>query len=58
MAKVRGWEIEPSWIVPSYGILQAMCASIRAFTQPGDGIIVQQPVYLLMPAPSPTAVGN
>lgn len=43
----RGWEIEPSWIVPSYGILQAMCASIRAFTQPGDGIIVQQPVYLL-----------
>ena len=43
MAKVRGWEIEPSWIVPSYGILQA----IRAFTQPGDGIIVQQPVYLL-----------
>ena len=47
MAKVRGWEIEPSWIVPSYGILQAMCASIRAFTQPGDGIIVQQPVYLL-----------
>ena len=22
-------------------------ASIRAFTQPGDGIIVQQPVYLL-----------
>ena len=29
------------------GILQAMCASIRAFTQPGDGIIVQQPVYLL-----------
>ena len=24
-----------------------MCASIRAFTQPGDGIIVQRPVYLL-----------
>lgn len=47
MASVRNWEISPSWIVPSYGILQGMCAAIRAFTQPGDGIIVQQPVYLL-----------
>lgn len=30
-----------------YGILQAMCTSIRAFTDPGDGIIIQPPVYLL-----------
>ena len=33
--------------MPSYGILQAMCTSIRAFTDPGDGIIIQPPVYLL-----------
>ena len=45
MAKVRGWEIEPSWIVPSYGILQAMCASIRAFTQPGGKVLMQTPIY-------------
>ena len=47
MARIRNWSIQPEWIVPSYGILQGMCASIRAFTQPGDGVIVQQPVYLL-----------
>jgi cystathionine beta-lyase len=47
MDKVRDWKVEKEWIVPSYGILQAMCASIRAFTKPGDGIIVQQPVYFL-----------
>ncbi len=47
MRDVRSWEVAPEWIVPSYGILQAMCACIRAFTEPGDGIIVQQPVYLL-----------
>lgn len=47
MARIRDWSIQPEWIVPSYGILQGMCAAIRAFTQPGDGIIVQQPVYLL-----------
>lgn len=47
MSEIRHWKIQKEWIVPSYGILQAMCASIRAFTNPGDGIIVQQPVYLL-----------
>lgn len=47
MREIRGWEIDPDWIVPSYGILQGMSACIRAFTQPDDGIIVQQPVYLL-----------
>ena len=47
MQTIRGWEIKPEWIVPSYGTLQGICACIRAFTLPGDGIIVQQPVYLL-----------
>lgn len=47
MAAVRGWSIERDWIVPSYGTLQAMSAAIRAFTQPGDAVILQPPVYVL-----------
>lgn len=47
MKQVRHWNIEKDWIVPSYGTLQAICATIRAFTSPGDGIILQQPVYFL-----------
>lgn len=47
MKTMRGWDIDCQWIVPSYGILQGICACIRAFTQPAGGIIVQQPVYLL-----------
>ncbi|HNW85388.1 MAG TPA: aminotransferase class I/II-fold pyridoxal phosphate-dependent enzyme [Candidatus Limiplasma sp.] len=47
MLQARGWKVEREWIVPSYGTLQAMCAAIRAFTEPGDGIIVQPPVYVL-----------
>ena len=47
MHTVRGWDVAREWIVPSYGILQGISACIRAFTRPGDGIIVQQPVYLL-----------
>lgn len=47
MKKVRNYEIEKEWIVPSYGTLQAISASIRAFTNEQDGIIVQPPVYVL-----------
>ena len=47
MRNVRHWNVDAEWIAPSYGILQAICACIRAFTEVGDGIIVQQPVYLL-----------
>ena len=47
MRTIRGWDIHRDWIVPSYGILQGISACMRAFTHPGDGVIVQQPVYLL-----------
>ena len=54
MDRIRGWQIQKEWIVPTYGTLQGMCAAIRAFTEPGDGVIVQQPVYLLYAR----AIGN
>ena len=47
MQEVRGWNIEREWIVPSYGTLQAISAAIRAFTRPGDGVILQSPAYVL-----------
>lgn len=47
MQDVRGWAVSPDWIVPSYGTLHAMSTAIRAFTDPGDGVIVQPPVYVL-----------
>ena len=47
MRNVRSWQIENEWIVPSYGTLQGMCAAIRAFSESGDGVIVQPPVYVL-----------
>lgn len=43
----RGWEVKPEWVVPSYGTMQTICTAIRAFTDEGDGIIVQPPVYVL-----------
>ena len=39
------WHIEPDWIVPTAGIVPALFNAVRAFTKPGDGIIVLTPVY-------------
>ncbi len=39
------WQIENNWIVPVGGIVPAMCTAIEVLTEPGDGVIVQPPVY-------------
>ena len=39
------WTIESSWIVPTGGIVPAMCTAIEVLTEPGAGVIVQPPVY-------------
>lgn len=39
------WEIEQEWIVPCYGVVPSLNFIISAFTQEGDGIIIQTPIY-------------
>jgi len=45
MKDVRKWDISKDWIVPTYGIIQALNCTIRAFTEPGDKVIIQNPTY-------------
>lgn len=45
MQKRYGWRIEPEWIVFTPGVVPALNAAIRAFTHPGDEVIIQDPVY-------------
>lgn len=40
-----GWEIQRSWLVTTPGVVFAIAIAIRAFTQKGDAILIQQPVY-------------
>ncbi len=42
-----GWKIGKKWTVPSPGVVPAICTAIRAFTEPGDGVVYQPPVYQL-----------
>lgn len=39
------WKIEKEWIVPCYGVVPSLNFIISAFSQEGDGIIVQTPIY-------------
>jgi cystathionine beta-lyase len=41
----HGWEVKKDEIVFSPGIVTAVNAAVLAFSEPGDGVIVQTPVY-------------
>jgi cystathionine beta-lyase len=45
MKRRHNWQIEREWITFTPGVVPALSYAIRAFTQPGDKIIVQTPVY-------------
>lgn len=43
--KRHGWKIEKKWITHSAGVVNGLFNAIRALAQPGDGIVIQSPVY-------------
>lgn len=45
ISKRHGWELKPEWIVPTAGVVPAITYAIQAFTQEGDGVLIQPPVY-------------
>ncbi len=40
-----GWDIKPQWLVKTPGVVYAIAMAIRALTEKGDAVIIQQPVY-------------
>lgn len=43
--KRHGWKIETEWIQNNPGVVSSLAISILAFTNPGDKILIQTPVY-------------
>lgn len=39
------WQPDPAWLVKAPGIVFAIANAIRAFTRPGDAVLIQRPVY-------------
>lgn len=45
MEKHHNWHIEPEWIFGTHGVVEALVFSVKAFCQPGEGVIIFTPVY-------------
>ncbi|MDD3350081.1 MAG: pyridoxal phosphate-dependent aminotransferase [Eubacteriales bacterium] len=40
-----GWQVKRNWLIKMPGIVFAVATIIRALTEEGDGILIQEPVY-------------
>lgn len=45
MKKHHGWDVQEEWLVKTPGSIFALAMAIRAYTKPGDGVLIQMPVY-------------
>ena len=45
MSRLYDWEITPEDVLFSPGMVLALCAVCREFGEPGDGVLMQTPVY-------------
>ncbi len=41
----HGWRPEREWFVKTPGVVFALAMAVTAFTQPGDAVVIQPPVY-------------
>lgn len=45
MRERHGWQVEEEWLVKTPGVVFALAHAVRAFTEPGDAVLIQRPVY-------------
>lgn len=45
MKKRHGAEVQTDWILSSPGVVDSLREALKIFTKPGDGVVVQPPVY-------------
>jgi cystathionine beta-lyase len=45
MRRRHGWEIRRGWMIAAPGVVPSLNLALLAYSQPGDGIIIQPPVY-------------
>ena len=45
LKRMFNWQIEPQWLVFTPGVIPAIAATLKAFTHPGDSVVINDPVY-------------
>ncbi|MDE5620727.1 MAG: pyridoxal phosphate-dependent aminotransferase [Ruminococcus sp.] len=43
--KHHNWDIQEKWLVKTPGVVFAIAMAVKAYTQPSDSVLIQQPVY-------------
>ena len=41
----HNWEVKPQWLIKTPGVVFALAMAVRAYTNVGDAVLIQQPVY-------------
>lgn len=44
-ARRFGWDVNPEWIIHTAGIITSLKTAVQAFSEPGDSVLIQPPVY-------------
>lgn len=45
MEQHHGWEVQEKWLIKTPGIVFALAMAVKAYTEPGDAVLIQLPVY-------------
>lgn len=45
MKKHHDWEVQEKWLVKTPGVVFALAMAVKAYTKPGDSVLLQLPVY-------------
>ena len=45
MRRHHNWDVQEEWLVKTPGVVFALAMAVKAYTQPGDSVLIQQPVY-------------
>ena len=41
----HNWEIQEDWLIKTPGVVFALAMAVKAYTHPGDSVLIQLPVY-------------
>ncbi|MCD8119615.1 MAG: pyridoxal phosphate-dependent aminotransferase [Lachnospiraceae bacterium] len=45
MREHHGWQVQERWMLKTPGVVFALAMAVKAYTKPGDAVLIQQPVY-------------
>lgn len=45
MKKHHDWDIQRKWLIKTPGVVFALAMAVKAYTEPRDAVLIQQPVY-------------